>query len=90
MRRRESALRAAEAPSKRGAGVNAVRMTDTRLVCIHELADRTGLPVAWLQREAEAGRIPSTQAGRRRFFDTAAVLTALANRPDAGKAVAHD
>jgi excisionase family DNA binding protein len=65
-------------------------MTDARLVSINELADRTGLPVAWLRREAEAGRIPSTQAGRRRFFDTAAVLKALANRHDAGKAVARD
>jgi hypothetical protein len=65
-------------------------MTDARLVSINELADRTGLPVAWLKREAEAGRIPSTQAGRRRFFDTAAVLKALSNRPDAGKAVARD
>ena len=46
--------------------------------------------MAWLKREAEAGRIPSTQAGRRRFFDTAAVLNALANRPDAGQVVARD
>ncbi len=46
--------------------------------------------MAWLRREAEAGRIPSIQAGRRRFFDTAAVLKALANRHDAGKAVARD
>ena len=79
-----------EGASKRGAGVNAVRMTDARLVSINELADRTGLPVAWLKREAEAGRIPSTQAGRRRFFDKVAVLKALADRPDAGKTVARD
>lgn len=46
--------------------------------------------MAWLKREAEAGRIPSTQAGRRRFFDTVAVLKALADRPDAGKAVTRD
>jgi hypothetical protein len=64
-------------------------MTDTRLVSLLELADRTGLPVAWLKREAEAGRIPSTTAGRRRFFDTAAVLRALADRPDAEGAVAR-
>lgn len=62
-------------------------MTDTRLVCIHELADRTGLPVAWLKREAEAGRIPGIQAGRRRFFDTAAVLKALSNREGLQKEV---
>lgn len=43
--------------------------------------------MAWLKREAEAGRIPSTQAGRRRFFNTAAVLKALADRPDAEQAV---
>jgi hypothetical protein len=79
-----------EGAPKRGAGVNAARMTDARFVSINELADRTGLPAAWLKREAEEARIPSTKVGRRRFFDTAAVLKALADRPDAGKAVARD
>lgn len=70
--------------------MHAVHMSDARLVSINELADRTGLPVAWLRREAEAGSIPSTQAGRRRFFNTAAVLKALADRPDAEQAVTRD
>ena len=65
--------------------MNAVRMTDTRLVSLNELADRTGLPAAWLKRDAEAGRIPSISVGRRRFFDLVAVLKALAEHPNAKK-----
>lgn len=47
---------------------------------IHDLSRRTGLPVAWLRREAEAGYIPSLRVGRRLMFDREAVERALAER----------
>lgn len=51
-----------------------------RLLPIGELADRTGLPVAWLRREADAGRVPCMRVGRRRMFSLTAVQDALAAR----------
>ena len=41
---------------------------------------RFGLSVAWLQAEAEAGRIPCFKAGRRLLFDPEAVECALLQR----------
>jgi hypothetical protein len=57
---------------------------DKVFVSICELADSTGLPVLWLKREAESGRIPSIRVERRRFFDKAAVLKALTNKTSQG------
>lgn len=45
-----------------------------------ELAERTGLPVAWLKREADEGRLPCIRVGRRRYFDAEAVEQALLKR----------
>lgn len=53
---------------------------DRKLLGLNELADRTGLPVAWLKREADAGRLPCVRAGRRMFFDAEAVRQALTER----------
>lgn len=53
---------------------------DAKLISLHRLAERTGLPAAWLKREADAGRLPCIRAGRRRMFYMAAVLKALADR----------
>jgi hypothetical protein len=47
---------------------------------IHRLARETHLPATWLQAEAKAGRIPCLKVGRRRLFNLAAVLAALAER----------
>ena len=55
-------------------------MSQERLVSLPELSDRTGLPLAWLKREAEVGRIPSIKAGRRNYFDVPAVLAVIAER----------
>jgi hypothetical protein len=55
-------------------------MNDGKLIGLHELSERTGIPVAWLRREADAGRIPHLLAGRRRLFDLAVVMKALAER----------
>jgi hypothetical protein len=57
---------------------------DAKLLTLHELAERTGLPAAWLKREADAGRLPCIRAGRMRMFDLAAVLKALADRQNGG------
>lgn len=40
--------------------------------------------MAWLRREADAGRLPCIRAGRLRMFDLAAVLKALAERQGGG------
>lgn len=49
-----------------------------RFLTLHELSDRTGLPTAWLLREADAGRLPCIRAGLRRMFDPDAVRKSLA------------
>lgn len=57
---------------------------DAKLLGLNKLAERTGLPAAWLKREADAGRLPCIRAGRQRMFDLAAVLKALAERQESG------
>lgn len=57
---------------------------DSKLLTVHELAERTGIPAAWLRREADAGRLPCIRAGRLRVFDLKAVLKALAERQKRG------
>ena len=56
----------------------------TKLIRLAELSDRTGLPIAWLRREADAGCLPCIRAGRVRMFDLVAVLKALAERQESG------
>jgi hypothetical protein len=63
--------------------VNAVSM-DAKLLTLNRLSERTGLPTAWLRREADAGHLPCIRAGRLRMFDLAAVLKALAERQKNG------
>ncbi len=58
--------------------------TENELVNVHGLARRLRLPAAWLRDEAEAGRIPSLKAGRRRLFNVEAVEHCLLDRAAAG------
>ena len=51
--------------------------TAEKFVSLSELARKTGLPAAWLRREAEAGRLPSIMAGRQRMFQLAKVIEKL-------------
>lgn len=53
---------------------------NARLLTLNQLAERTGLPAAWLKREADAGRLPCIRAGRRRMFDYSAVRLSLTER----------
>ena len=53
---------------------------DTKYLRLEELSKVIRLPAAWIRREADAGHLPCIRAGRRRVFDLAAVLKALANR----------
>ena len=53
---------------------------NAKLITVDRLSEHTGLPAAWLKREADAGRLPCIRAGRRRMFDLAAVLKRLADR----------
>jgi excisionase family DNA binding protein len=63
-------------------------MQDKTFVTIDELAERTGLPGAWLKAEAKAERIPSLQTGRRLRFHLSSVERALLGRGQHnGKAV---
>ena len=56
-------------------------------VSLRALAERTGLPVAWIKREAESGRIPSLLVGRRMMFDPIAVSRVLAGKSQDPSAV---
>ena len=47
---------------------------------LNQLSRRTGLPAAWLKREAEAGSLPCLRVGRRFLFSPAAVNRALLER----------
>jgi len=49
----------------------------SKYVLLKSLARTTGLPAAWLRREADAGRLPYIKAGRVRMFDPEAVTAAL-------------
>lgn len=55
-------------------------MHEAKLLSLNELAERTGLPAAWLRREADEGRLPCLRVGRRRMFDPDLVQQALAER----------
>jgi hypothetical protein len=61
-------------------------MTHEKLVTERELGTRLNLPRAWIKREAQAGRLPCIRVSRRRMFDVAAVLRALANQTAKGVA----
>lgn len=56
----------------------------TQFYRISEISRLTRLPVAWLKREADAGRLPCIRAGRRRMFDLEAVLKSLRERQESG------
>ena len=51
-----------------------------RLVNVHGLAERLGLPASWLEQEAERGRIPVLRVGRHLRFDVRAVEATLIER----------
>jgi len=46
-------------------------------VTVHELSERTGLPVSFLNTEAEAGRLTTRKIGRQTFFDVHAAVQTL-------------
>ncbi len=64
-------------------------MTSTRpqFLALGPTAHRLGVPRAWLQREADAGRIPCLRVGRRRMFNLEAVRETLEYRSGAGLSV---
>ncbi|MDH4178917.1 MAG: helix-turn-helix domain-containing protein [Armatimonadota bacterium] len=53
---------------------------DYDLVTLAELSGRLGISLAWLKREAWAGRIPGLRAGKVSLFNPSAVRRALAER----------
>lgn len=55
-------------------------------VHLRAAASSLGMPVAWLKREADTGRLPCIWAGKRPMFDLAAVLKVLAERQTKGGA----
>ena len=58
-------------------------MSDKTFVSLQELAQHTGLPMAWLRIEAQNEHIPSIRAGRRLMFnpdDVERTLEAAAGR----------
>ncbi len=55
-------------------------MNHETFIPLQSLAQRLGLPAAWLKAEADAGRIPSLRAGRRIVFSAEAVEAVLLER----------
>lgn len=53
---------------------------EPRLVGLYGLATALVLPAKWLEEEADAGRIPFLQAGKRRLFNTQTVKALLLAR----------
>jgi hypothetical protein len=53
--------------------------THEPFITVAELSERTGLPIPWLKRETEAGRLPCIHAGKRIRYDFALVRIALLN-----------
>ncbi len=53
---------------------------ETKLLPLNIVARRLRVPVRWLRAEAEAGRIPSLQAGNSYLCDPQAVEAALLER----------
>lgn len=52
-------------------------MDEPRYTSMRRTAAILGLPLEWLRREADSGRVPCVRAGRRRLFDVQAVRSAL-------------
>ena len=59
-------------------------MVTQKYISVLALADRFGLPLAWVKAEAEAGRIPCLRVGRRLLFNPEAVEHVLAERAAQG------
>ncbi|MFK7883905.1 MAG: helix-turn-helix domain-containing protein [Phycisphaerales bacterium] len=57
-------------------------MQDQRpaFVAVTEAAELLGIPLAWMKREAEAGRIPAVRAGRRWLVHLERTQAILAER----------
>ena len=76
-----------EPPESTGPDKTATWRYDTKTVeaaptflPLEPLAARLGVPIAWLKREADAGRIPFLSVGRRRLFNPDTVALALLRR----------
>ena len=57
---------------------------DAAFVPIRRAASALGVPLAWLKREAEAGRVPAVCAGRRWFIHLDRAHAQLAERAATG------
>jgi hypothetical protein len=53
---------------------------EANLISMHGLARELRLPAAWLQKEANFGRIPALRIGRKWLFNLQAVKAVLAER----------
>jgi hypothetical protein len=51
--------------------------TQAQLLPLRAMARVAHVPASWLRVQAEAGRVPSLQAGSRLLFDARATLDAL-------------
>lgn len=55
-------------------------MVTQKYISLIALADRFGLPLAWVKAEALVGRLPCLRVGRRLMFNIEAVEQALRER----------
>lgn len=56
---------------------------EERFCSLQRAARLLGVPVGWLASEAEAGRVPFVQAGRRKLVELAKIRDALRERAEA-------
>ena len=55
-------------------------MEKPRYISIYKLSRQLGLSVAWLKREAQAGRLPHLKTGQGRMFNAEDVEAELSKR----------
>ncbi|PHQ81816.1 MAG: hypothetical protein COB69_03640 [Phycisphaera sp.] len=62
-----------------------MKNAQTDFVPVYVAAHRLGVPLAWLRREAQAGRVPAVRAGRRWFVHLERTRAKLTQHADAAK-----
>jgi len=68
-------------------GMKTNRTDREAFVPARRAAASLGVPIAWLKREAEAGRVPAVRAGRRLLIHLDDARATLAERAKAGEGV---
>ena len=60
-------------------------MKESEWIPLREAAHKTGVPIAWLKREADAGRLLCLLVSRQRMFNLVVLEAELADRASKNK-----